>query len=285
MQQARAGPIRQLSTTEPLRARVDARSSGRMRVSTVDLDTTAGTNHTEIVAPGGDGPWPAVVLCTDAGGQRPAMLEIAGRLAELGHLVAVPDLYFRVGKLQDLLPEGDKDRSIITAIFGDAELRTRWYRRYYMSATADETVRIGIGAVLDHLAARPDVVGKLGTTGYCMGGNISLRIATIFGDRISATASFHGGGLATAAPDSPHLRAAAIKSRVYVAAASADETFSDEARRTLEAALTAAGVEHTIEVYPGRHGFAVTDNPTYDAACAARHFAALAELYAATLRA
>jgi carboxymethylenebutenolidase len=139
--------------------------------------------------------------------------------------------------------------------------------------------------VLDHLAARPDVTGKVGTTGYCMGGNISLRIATLFGDRIAATASFHGGGLVTAAPDSPHLRAAAIRSRVYVAAASEDETFNDEARRTLEAALTEAGVEHTIEVYPGRHGFAVTDNPTHDAACAARHFAALESFYAATLRA
>jgi carboxymethylenebutenolidase len=129
------------------------------------------------------------------------------------------------------------------------------------------------------------VTGKVGTTGYCMGGNISLRIATIFGDRIAATASFHGGGLVTPAPDSPHLRAAAVKSRVYVAGAIEDESFTDEARRTLEAAFTGAGVEHTIEVYPGRHGFAVTDNPTHDAACEARHFAALGALYAATLRA
>lgn len=255
-----------------------------MRVSTIDLETTAGTDHTQLVAPEGDGPWPAFVLCTDAGGQRPAMLEIAGRLADLGYLVAIPDLYFRVGKLQDLLPEGEKDRPIITAIFGDAAVRKRWFQRFYVSAIADETVRIGVGAVLDHLAARPDVTGKVGTTGYCMGGNISLRIATIFGDRIAATASFHGGGLVTAAPDSPHLRAAAVRSRVYVAGATEDETFTDEARRTLEAALTGAGVEHTIEVYPGRHGFAVTDNPTHDAACEARHFSALEALYAATLR-
>ena len=256
-----------------------------MHVSTVDLETAAGTDHTEIVTPEGDGPWPAIVLCTDAGGQRPAMLAIAGRLAGLGYLVAIPDLYFRAGELQDLLPEGEKDRPIITAIFGDAEVRKRWYQRFYMSATADETVRIGIGAVLDHLAARPDVTGKVGTTGYCMGGNISLRAATIFGDRIAATASFHGGGLVTAEPDSPHLRAAAIKSRVLVAGAIEDGSFNDEARRTLEAALTEAGVEHTIEIYPGRHGFAVTDNPTHDAACEARHFTALEALYAATLRA
>ena len=256
-----------------------------MRVSTVDLETAAGTDSTQIVTPEGAEPWPAIVLCTDAGGPRPAMLAIAGKLADLGYLVAIPDLYFRVGKLQDLLPEGEKDRPVITAIFNDAAVRKRWFQRFYVSATADETVRIGIGAVLDHLVARPDVTGKIGTTGYCMGGNISLRIAAIFGDRIAATASFHGGGLVTAAPDSPHLRAAAIRSRVYVAGAIEDESFTDEARRTLEAALTAAGVEHSVEVYPGRHGFAVTDNPTHDAACEARHFAALAALYAATLRA
>ncbi len=255
-----------------------------MRVSTVDLETTAGTDHTEIVTPAGDGPWPAIVLCTDAGGQRPAMREIAGRLAELGYLVAIPDLYFRVGKLQDLLPAGEKDRPVISAIFGDAAVRKRWFERYYRSATDDETVRIGVGAVLDHLAGRSDVTGKVGTTGYCMGGNISLRVAAIFGARIAATASFHGGGLVSPAPDSPHLRAAEIRSRVYVAGAIEDESFTDEARRTLEAALTSAGVEHTIEVYPGRHGFAVRDNPTHDAACQARHFAALEALYAATLR-
>ena len=255
-----------------------------MRSTTVDLETSAGINHTQIVTPDGDGPWPAVILCTDAGGQRQAMTTIAEQLAGRGYLVAIPDLYFRVGKLEDLVPEGERAQPVIGSIFANPERRKVWFERYYASATDAETVRLGVGAVLDHLAGRGDTTGKLGTTGYCMGGNISLRVATIFGDRIQAAASFHGGELATPAPTSPHRQAAQIKARVYVAGAIEDTFFDDEARRTLEAALTEAGVEHTIETYPGRHGFAVTDNPTYDPACEARHYAALESLYAATLR-
>src|SRR5207248_1017527 len=109
-------------------------------------------------------------------------------------------------------------------------------------------------AFLDHLAAQPDVrPGGVGTTGYCMGGGISLRAAGTYPDRIVAAASFHGSRLATDAPDSPHLLAPKMKARVYVAGAIEDASFTDEMKERLDDALTKAGVDHRIETYPAKH--------------------------------
>jgi carboxymethylenebutenolidase len=141
------------------------------------------------------------------------------------------------------------------------------------------------GALLDFLAGRPEVSGTaVGTTGYCMGGRASLLVAGNHPDRVAAAASFHGGNLAADDPDSPHLLAGRIRARVLVAAAQNDRVFPAEQHERLAKALTAAGVDHRIETYPAEHGFAVPDNPTYDADADRRHWAALAELYGGTLR-
>ena len=104
------------------------------------------------------------------------------------------------------------------------------------------------------------------------------------GRKIAAAASFHGGRLAVADdPSSPHLAAGHITAAVYVAGARNDRTFTADQAALLEAALTDAGVEHTIEFYPARHGFAVPDNPTFDAHADTRHWAALGSLYRARL--
>jgi carboxymethylenebutenolidase len=104
------------------------------------------------------------------------------------------------------------------------------------------------------------------------------------GHKIAAAASFHGGRLAVAGdPSSPHLAAGHIAATVYVAGARNDRTFTTEQAALLEAALTDAGVEHTIEFYPARHGFAVPDNPAFDARASTRHWAALGKLYRARL--
>jgi carboxymethylenebutenolidase len=102
-------------------------------------------------------------------------------------------------------------------------------------------------------------------------------------DRVAAAASFHGGGLATDAADSPHLLAGKIRAAVYVSGAKNDGSFTAQQAARLEEALTAAGVEHTIETYAGEHGFAVPDNPPYDADAAERHWAATRDFFAAKL--
>jgi carboxymethylenebutenolidase len=102
-------------------------------------------------------------------------------------------------------------------------------------------------------------------------------------ERVAAAASFHGGGLVTDAPDSPHLLADRMTATVYVAGAQNDASFTQEHAATLDEALTTAGVPHTVEFYPAAHGFAVPDNAPFDADAAARHWAAMRELFGAAL--
>ena len=253
-----------------------------MANQTIELSTKDGPCRTEIITPDGKGPWPVVVLCHDAGGPRAAMTQMAERIAGAGYLVAIPDFFHRVGSVTDLLPPGvPRDASqLIPQIFSNPEVMKKWMSTFYVSGLDYDHLQTDIGALLAHLATRTDVTGGIGTTGYCMGGNMSVRIATLFGDKITATAAFHAGGLVTPTPDSPHLRVGKIKSKVYVAGAIEDATFPDEAKQTLEAALTAAHIDHTVETYPARHGFAVYDNPTYSAEASNRHFAALEKLFA-----
>jgi carboxymethylenebutenolidase len=126
--------------------------------------------------------------------------------------------------------------------------------------------------------------GGVGTTGYCMGGRLSLITAANLGPRIGAAASFHGGNLAKADdPDSPHHKANAIEAAVYVAGAIEDQSFPDEQKELLGKSLTQAGVVHTIETYQAHHGFAVPDNASYDAAAADRHWKATEQFFGSNL--
>jgi carboxymethylenebutenolidase len=251
----------------------------------IDIQTSSGPMQTAIFKPEGAGPWPAVVVCMDAGGLREAIFEVAEHLAKRGFLAVVPDFYHALGDPLTLLPEAERSApGAFWKIFADATIRTRFFREFFGPATDYKNVEQSLGAALEYLEASQQSNGKVGTTGYCMGGNISFRAATLFGARIRATASFHGGFLATDNPDSPHKRAADIKSRVYVAGAIEDVTFTDAAKQQLEAALSAAGVEHRVETYAAHHGFAVRDNPTYNAQAAERHYATLDSFFAETLR-
>jgi carboxymethylenebutenolidase len=117
-----------------------------------------------------------------------------------------------------------------------------------------------------------------------MGGRLSLLTAANLGDRIAASASFHGGGIAKADdPNSPHHKADAIRATVYVAGAIEDQSFTDEDKELLEESLTGAKVPHTIETYPAHHGFAVPDNASFDEAAAERHWQALESLFGSNL--
>jgi carboxymethylenebutenolidase len=124
----------------------------------------------------------------------------------------------------------------------------------------------------------------IGTTGYCLGGRMSLIAAGGLGRKIAAAASFHGGRLAVGGdPSSPHLAAGRITATVFVVGAEDDASFTTEQAALLESALTGAAAGHTVEIYPARHGFAVPDNPTYDSQADARHWDALRALYQAHL--
>ncbi|MGH3900657.1 MAG: dienelactone hydrolase family protein [Pseudonocardiaceae bacterium] len=183
----------------------------------------------------------------------------------------LPDVYYRTG--------GYTPFDIATVFSDPAEMER--LTSLAASVTAQMHVR-DAGAFLRFLEGRSEVSGTgVGTTGYCMGGRISLIVAGHYPDRVAAAASFHGGRLtAEDDPDSPYLLAGRIRAAVHVAAAENDDVFPPEQYQRLEQALTAAGVKHTLDVYPAAHGFAVPDNPTYDAAADERHWAALTDLYA-----
>ncbi len=252
--------------------------------TTIEISTKDGPCPTEVVTPEGAGPWPVVIELCDAAGLRPAQTRIAERLATLGYLVLQPDLFHRsppLSSLSTLAEGGELTLAAIAKVFADPDQRREFMQGWYLPALSYPNLTTTIGAVLQHIAKRTDVQGRVGITGYCMGGNAAFRAATIFGDRIAATAAFHPGGLVTDQADSPHTRAAAITSRVYLGPAIGD--LPPEAEATLRATLDAGHVSYVIEHYDANHGYAVPDAPSYNEAAAERHYAALAQLLRETL--
>ncbi len=234
------------------------------------IPTADGSAPGTLHVPQSGGPWPGVVIFPDAGGPRETFSEMGDHLAGLGYVALVPDVYYRAGEWAPF--------DMGTA-FSDEKERTRLFG--LMSSLTNERIIADAGAYADFLLARPEVRGsKIGTTGYCMGGRMSMLAAGGIGAKVGAAASFHGGRIAVADdPASPHLAADRITATVYVAGAVEDSSFTPEQAELLDNALTAAGVEHTVEFYPAHHGFAVPDNGTYDPAASARHWEALQQLY------
>jgi carboxymethylenebutenolidase len=241
----------------------------------IEIKTRDGICPSYVYRPTGTGPWPAVLVFMDGIGIRPAMLELGERLATYGYYVLVPDLFYRSGPYAPMNPH---------EVFSDPEKRKILMEKFFALAT-QANIMSDTRAFLDYFAAQPDVKdGGIGTTGYCMGGLMSLTAAGTYPDRIVATASYHGGRLATNAPESPHLLAPKMKSRVYVAGAIEDESFPDDMKARLEEALTKASVDHKIETYQARHGWVFRDIPVYDAAAAERHWESLTALLDAKLK-
>ena len=245
-----------------------------MTQRSVEIETADGTCPAALSIPAGEGPWPGVIMFNDAGGMRDTMRQMGERLSGLGYVVLVPDFYYRNGPYESV--------DMRTA-FSTKETAERIMGMMH-GYTADLVVR-DAGSFVDYLDALPETrSGGVGTTGYCMGGRLSMITAGNLGERIAAAASFHGGNLAKADdPDSPHQKADGIKAAVYVAGAIEDQSFPDEQKELLEQSLTEAGVVHTIETYQAHHGFAVPDNPSYDADAAARHWTATEEFFGSVL--
>lgn len=241
----------------------------------VEIKTRDGSCPSYVYRPSSESPWPAVLVFMDGIGIRPAMLALGERLATYGYFVLLPDLFYRSGPYEPMDP---------ATLFSDPEKRKALMEKFFALATS-ANIMADTHAFLGYIAARSDVkAGGIGTTGYCMGGRMSLIAAGTYPDRIVASASFHGGNLANDAPDSPHLLAPRMKARIYVAGAIEDQSFPDDMKTRLEDALAKAGVDHAIETYPARHGWVLRDTPVYDAVCAERHWKSLTALLDATLK-
>jgi carboxymethylenebutenolidase len=243
--------------------------------TTADAITTPdGVCPVTLAVPDGAGPWPGVVMYADAGGARPALREMAARLAALGYVVLLPDVYYRRGAWAPF---------DMTTVFADEGERGRLFG--LMKSVTPEVIAADARAFFDYLVSRPEVTGdRFGVTGYCMGGKTAVIVAGHVPDRVAAALSFHGGGLVTDGLDSPHLLADRIEAAVYIGGAQDDPSYTAQDAARLDAALTHAGVVHLMEWYPAQHGFAVTDNAPYDAAAADRHWQAMADFFGAHLR-
>lgn len=240
----------------------------------VEIETPDGICPAALSVPSGEGPWPAVVLYPDAGGMRDVVREMGERLSALGYVVLVPDFYYRIGPYEPI--------DMRTAFASkESAARVIGMMQGYTAAMVVADAR----AFADYLDTVPEKrAGGIGTTGYCLGGRLSLLAAASLGDRVAAAASFHGGNLANPEdPDSPHQKAGAIRAAVYVAGAIEDQSFPEAQRELLERALTEAGVTHTIETYEAHHGFAVADHASFDADAAERHWKATEQFFGSTL--
>ncbi|RUU26576.1 dienelactone hydrolase family protein [Mesorhizobium sp. M6A.T.Ce.TU.016.01.1.1] len=201
----------------------------------------------------------AVILYMDAFGPRPALDQMAERLAGDNYAVLVPDLFYRnapYGPFEAKTAFSDeKSKAVITGLLS--------------GTTQDMTIRDS-GAFLDALDAE-GVTGPVGTVGYCMGGARALNAAAAYPGRIVAA-------------DSPHRKAASIQARVYVGTAGVDRSFPPEQSARLAEALRTAEVDHVIENYAGMaHGWCVPDHGAFDATGAERHWKRLTTLFAETL--
>ena len=221
----------------------------------IAVETPDGTCDAAFIHPA-SGAHPGVLIWPDAAGLRPAMREMGRRLAGEGFAVLVPNPFYRIAKAPLFETAAHID-------FGDAATRAK-LGPLMGSIGAPGAAEKDAAVFVAFLDAQPQVdrSRKIGAQGYCMGGALVLRSAAAVPDRIGAAASFHGGGLVTDRPDSPHLLAPRIRARTYVAVAANDDQRQPEAKDKLRAAFVAAKVPAEIEVYPARHGWCVPDMPT-----------------------
>jgi carboxymethylenebutenolidase len=247
----------------------------------VEIKTPDGTCDAAFIHPKA-GSHPGVLIWPDAFGLRPSMRAIGRRIAAEGYSVVVPNPFYRVSKA----PFTDASNFNFQNPDDMAKLRP-----LMASVNAPGNAEKDATAYVAFLDAQKQVKTnkKIGAQGYCMGGALVVRTAAALPDRIGAGASFHGGGLVTDKPDSPHLLAPKIKARMYFGIAASDDSRQPDAKDKLKEAFSAAKVSAEIEVYPAQHGWCVPDMPVrdgapiYNKAEAERAWAKLVALYKAAL--
>jgi carboxymethylenebutenolidase len=239
----------------------------------IEIKTPDGVADGFLYQPEGKRAHAGVIHLTDIMGIRPSHQQMAGRLADQGYVVLMPNMFYRTGKppLFDFQPQLGEERTMKR--FG--ELR---------GPLTPEAVERDVGAYVDFLGASPDVTGKIGVVGYCFAGSVAMRTAAAKPDRVAAAASFHGGHLFTKEPTSPHLLLPRIKARLLFGHAVQDQSMPEEAINGFNEALAAWGGRYESQTYEGaRHGWTVPGMPVYNEKQAERAFGKLTELFAQTL--
>jgi len=243
---------------------------------TIEIQTADGPAEAYLVRPADGAEHPGVLLYIDAIGLRPRIEEMADRIASWGYVVLAPNVFHRDGRAADLAPTedltvpGNRERFFASGVTDRVAALT--------PDKSDPDARRWVAALLEH------GTGPIGVVGYCMGARLATRTAGLLPDHVAAVGGFHGGGLVTDHPASPHLRIADARAEFVYGHADGDRSMSPEAVEALGEALEKAGLAHTNETYAGAgHGYTMADTSVYDEAATERHFAALQDLFARTL--
>ena len=266
-----------------LAAAAPAYADGDVVETDVQVKTPDGTCDAAFIHPK-SGAHPAVLIWPDAFGLRPSMRGMGKRLAAEGYSVLVPNPFYRVAKAPVL--GGDPSSFDFSNPADRAKLQPLMASVHGPGA-AEKDAKAYIG-FLDR-QKQVDNRRKIGTQGYCMGGALVVITAATVPDRVGAGASFHGGGLVTDKPDSPHLLAPRIKARMYFGIAQNDDAKQPDAKDKLRRAFADAKVPAEIEVYPADHGWCVPDmpmsggKPIYSKPDAEKAWGKLLSLYKAAL--
>lgn len=261
------------TTTQPMPPPTPARDrkphsrvADGLRERTVYIDTDEGQMQTFIVHPDAAGPFPGALLYLDAVGYREELKNFARRFAHHGYYAALPNLYYRDGG-----PSFDP---------WDPSTLTPWMLPLAYALSNDNVMADTAKAVAFINADPRAKDGAMGCVGYCMGGRMALAAAGTFPDVFKASASLYGGRQVTDDADSPHRIAMRSQSTFYVAFAGTDKHVPDEQRLRLDADFKAAGVDYTIEVFPGAvHGFAFPERHCYDREAAETTWLRVLELF------
>jgi carboxymethylenebutenolidase len=236
----------------------------------VIVTTPDGTADCYFVHPA-SGTAPGVLLWPDIFGLRPAMRQMGKRLSESGYSVLVVNPFYRVKKA----PTADNGAATpIQQLMPLAQ------------ALTETTQMTDAKAFIGWLDQQSSVAKnrKMGTQGYCMGGPIAFRTAAAVPDRVGAIASFHGGGLVTTNPNSPHMQAAKTKAQLLIAIAANDDQRSPTDKNVLKETFEKAHLPAEIEVYAGAaHGWCPPDSGVYNEPQAEKAWSRLLALYGKAL--
>jgi carboxymethylenebutenolidase len=240
----------------------------------VTVPTPDGSADAVLLHPSGSGSWPAVLMWPDILGLRPVFREMGRRLAAAGYTVLVPNPFYRTKRAPIVTGEFD---------FGD---KAAVAKLLDLKATLTDARIDGDAAAfmafLDQ--QKPTNRGRgAGVQGYCFSGPFAIHTAAVRSERIRAVASFHGGGLVTKEPASPHLLIPKTKASFLFAIAQNDDANQPEAKDVLKQSLAAAKRPGVVEVYPADHGWCVPGSQAYNHDAAEHAWGELLKLYRANL--
>jgi carboxymethylenebutenolidase len=251
-----------------------AGGAGATTETEVSIPTPDGACDAYFVHPA-TGTAPAVLVWPDIFGLRPAFRQMGKRLAEAGYAVLVVNPFYRKQKAPTAPANPDFD-----------DPPTRDALMALMKSLTPETEVTDAKALTAWLDEQPSVdrSRKMGTTGYCMGGPLVLRTAAANPERVGAAATFHGGGLVTDKPDSPHLLIPKMKAHFLVAIAASDDAKQPDAKETLKAAFAQASLPAKVEVFEGTiHGWCPPDAHVYNRDAAEKAWGELLVLFKSAL--